>query len=98
MMSNQAAYLLANPNVNWRLSRAQLSRAQETETGLYQWAEKHGFTVTRRKHGGWLVKFHKRVAAEPKPPKEGTPIAQLHHGNRLRLMSGQPLLPENAHE
>ena len=56
MLSNMAAYLLANPGINWRVRRVELSRAGETETSLREWARKYGFVVKPRPQGGWLVR------------------------------------------
>lgn len=64
---------------------------------LAEWCEKNGLawwvngkTLTLR----MLDDGENFTPPDPTIPPVGTPMGKLHPGNRLRLMMGQPLLPE----
>ena len=87
------AYCLANPGVSVLLSNRDVARMCETQTTLEVWAGEKGLTLESRP-GGWRLRSD--APKLPVPPPVGTPLDQLHPGNKFRLMFGQSLLVQDG--
>lgn len=74
-----------------------VSVTESLQVPLAEWCEKNGLvwwingkTLTLR----LLADGENYIPPDPTIPPVGTPVSQLHPGNRMRLMMGQPFLPE----
>jgi hypothetical protein len=94
-LTNILPYCLAHPGENVLITSDQLTRMGETQTTIVRWAYDNGLTLEVRADG-WQLRHE--APALPRPPAPGTPLEDLHPGNRFRLMLGQPMLVQEEVE
>lgn len=95
LQQSAASYLLAHHGQRLTLTRHQLKQAGFEEFhALEAWMERHGLQC--QTVGTDFTFWHGELPPpDPSIPPQGTPIDQLHPGNRFRVMFGQSLLPQS---
>ena len=94
LQQSVAAWLLSHPGQRIRINIKQFRLAGIRDFYEFEtWMEKHG--LQSKSDGADFLTWHGELPPpDPSIPPPGTPIDQIHPGNRFRVMFGQPLLPQ----